>query len=112
LDSGIFAGIEITPAEILAYAEGVNASFVFAPDVFGDPEATLQQAEETWIEYARWRQYYNNFALVGVAQGTTPREYLACARELAALGYTHLAVGGLLREVPTEKSRGWASTSN
>lgn len=105
LDNGIFAGIGMTPAELLAYAEGVNADHVFALDVFGDPEATLAQAEETLAEYRRWKHHYR-FALVGVAQGTAPEEYLACARELLAMGYTHLAVGGLLRRRgDSERSR-------
>ncbi len=96
LDSGIFAGIPMTAAELLAYADGVDADYVFAPDVFGDSQATLIQAKATLTEYQRWR-HWHRFALVGVAQGTRPEEYLACAGELLAMGYDHLAVGGLLR---------------
>jgi len=105
LDNGIFAGIPMTAAELLAYADGVNADYVFAPDVFGDSQATLAQAKITMADYQRWRHWYH-FALVGVAQGTRPEEYLACAGELLAMGYTHLAVGGLLRRRgDSEKSR-------
>ncbi len=98
LDSGIFAGIPMTAAEFLAYADGVDADYVFAPDVFGDAQATLAQAQVALTEYRRWR-HWHRFALVGVAQGTKPEEYLACAGELLAMGYDHLAVGGLLRRV-------------
>jgi hypothetical protein len=101
----LMAGIGMNSSEILAYAEGVNADFVFAPDVFGDARATLAQAEVAQAEYRRW-QHWHRPALVGVAQGTTPEEYVACARELAAMGYTHLAIGGLLRRRgDSEKSR-------
>ncbi len=105
LDSGIFAGIPMTVAELLAYADGVDADYVFAPDVFGDAQATLAQARVTLAEYRRWRRWHR-FELIGVAQGRTPAEYLACAGELMAMGYTHLAVGGLLRRRgDSEKSR-------
>jgi hypothetical protein len=119
LDSGIFSGIGMTTRELLAYAEGVNSDYLFAPDVFGDPAATLERAEECmrW-----WKRSHYPFRLVGVAQGRAVEhwdvedaqealdrsvdDYVACARALVALGYEHVAIGGLLRlRGDSQKSR-------
>ncbi|MGD9100515.1 MAG: hypothetical protein PVF45_08540 [Anaerolineae bacterium] len=119
LDNGIFARLGMTTRELLAYAEGVNCNYLFAPDVFADPAATLERAEEAMCE---WKRSYYPFHLVGVAQGRggeywdvedpdealacSVEDYVACARALVGLGYEHIAVGGLLRlRGDSERSR-------
>ncbi len=119
LDNGIFARIGMTTRELLAYAEGVTCDYLFAPDVFADPEATLERAEEAMRE---WKRSRYPFRLVGVAQGRPVEhwgveegkealarsvdDYVKCVWELVGLGYEHIAVGGLLRRRgDSEKSR-------
>ena len=64
-------------------------------------------AEELFLKHSYAQTTVSDIVKkVGVAQGTTPQEYVACARELTAMGYTHLAIGGLLRRRgDSEKSR-------
>jgi hypothetical protein len=40
-----------------------------------------------------------SFNLIGVVQGNTPDEYLNCYKKMQALGYKHIAVGGLLQKI-------------
>jgi hypothetical protein len=87
--------------------------------VFGDPAATLERAEEC---LRQWKRSRYPFRLVGVAQGRAVEhwdiedegealacsvgDYVACVRELIALGYEHIAIGGLLRlRGDSQKSR-------
>jgi len=100
LDNGIFQGVRMELDELFCYASTVKANFVFIPDVFGDAGATLARAEEALRVLKRCE---NRFKPVVVAQGQNADEYVYCAGELLAMGYTHLAVGGLLREVPGDE---------
>ena len=98
LDNGIFQGVRMSIEELFHYASTVvKADFVFIPDVFGDANATLARAEDALKVLPRWG---NGVKPVAIAQGQNADEYMYCARELLGMGYTHLAVGGLLREVP------------
>ena len=105
LDNGIFQGVRMDTEELFHYASRVvKADFVFIPDVFADADATLAQAEEALrvLRTCRW----NGFRPVAVAQGRNADEYVRCAGELMRMGYTHVAVGGLLREVRSPKRIG------
>jgi len=98
LDNGIFQGVRMNIEELFHYASTVvKADFVFIPDVFGDANATLARAEDTLKVLPQWG---NGVKPVAIAQGQDADEYVYCAGELLRMGYTHLAVGGLLREVP------------
>lgn len=98
-DSGAFkqGGVHLAYEQLyLRYVE-MGAAFGIMLDVLGDRRATLQSAERA---LAALGPFQGKFQLVGVAQGRTLEEYLSCYRELRAMGFTHVAVGGLLQKVP------------
>ncbi len=50
----------------------------------------------------RYRQGNYSFTPMGVAQGWDPASYQRVARALVQMGYTHIAIGGLVRSQNTE----------
>jgi hypothetical protein len=64
-------------------------------DVFRDCDATLKSACRALKEY---KSKQHRFELVGVAQGKTVSEYIRCYKKLQKMGYTKIALGGLLRK--------------
>jgi hypothetical protein len=95
-DNGIFSGHKLSTKELFRVYEHLNVTHGIAPDVFGEADATLEQAKDAmdvWLAN-RW-----TFELVGVAQGSMATEYISSIEELEAMGYRSIAVGGLLRSV-------------
>lgn len=97
-DSGIFTkeGATLNYQEMFEAYERMDVEYGIMIDVFQDPQATLVSAEEALEFYEPYRDTFN---LVGVAHGLTVEEYFECYRGLRELGFTHIAVGGLLRRV-------------
>jgi hypothetical protein len=96
VDSGIFGknGCELSYGELFATYEVMRADYGIIIDVLYDPTATVRSARRAMSTYreGRW-----SFQLVGVAQGKTARQYLGCYQKLQDLGFSHIAIGGLLR---------------
>lgn len=96
VDSGIFGknGCTMTYDELFKTYERMGAEYGVIIDVLKDPDATLRSAREAMRKY---RQRKWSFQLVGVAQGEKVDDYLRCYEGLLKLGFTHIAVGGLLK---------------
>lgn len=92
-DNGIFAGIRLSPLQLLAWYHSLNVTHGLILDIFKEKDATLEFAADMWKLYKQ-KQY--SFELVGVAQGNTADEYIAAVKALVALGFESVAIGGLL----------------
>jgi hypothetical protein len=96
VDSGIFGkyGCHLSYEELFASYETMGADYGIIIDVLYDPTATVQSARQAMRTYrcGRW-----SFQLVGVVQGKTVKQYLGCYQQLQDLGFSHIAIGGLLR---------------
>lgn len=64
-------------------------------DVFQNPIATLESAREALKTY---EDYRGEFHLVGVAHGGSVDEYMKSYSDLKEMGFTHVAVGSLIRK--------------
>jgi len=108
-DSGVFTrqGGRLTYTQLFERYTQMGVQYGIILDVFRDARGTVKSAREALKVY-REGQY--PFQLVGVAQGRTIDEYLWSYNKLRALGYTHIAIGGLLRKV--EKSARYTQVDN
>ncbi len=97
-DSGVFTreGGRLTYTQLFERYTQMGVQYGIILDVFRDARGTVESAREALKVYQAG-QY--PFQLVGVAQGKTVEEYLWSYTELRAMGYTHIAIGGLLRKV-------------
>ncbi len=97
-DSGVFTreGGRLTYTQLFERYTQMGVQYGIILDVFRDARGTVESAREALKVYQAG-QY--PFQLVGVAQGKTVEEYLWSYRKLRAMGYTHIAIGGLLRKV-------------
>jgi hypothetical protein len=95
-DSGMFTreGATLTYEQLFEAYERMDVKYGIMIDVFQDAQATLNSAKEAKQVYETGKY---KFQLVAVAQGKTPDEYIECYEKLKDLGFTHIAVGGLLR---------------
>lgn len=96
-DSAIFheSRFENDYDKLFGRYEQMGAQYGVMIDVLGDSKQTLKSAEIALKKYAREP---HKFKLVGVAQGTTEKEYLHCYDQLKELGFKFIAVGGLLQK--------------
>jgi hypothetical protein len=96
-DSGIFGkkGCTLTYEELFRAYRTMKAEYGIIIDVFGNCEETLRSAKKALEAYDEEK---DPFSLVAVAQGDTVDEYLICYEKLKAMGYSHIALGGLLRK--------------
>lgn len=79
--------------QLFATYERMGADFGIMIDVLGNAPATLASGRRAIEEYGKSER---RFTLVGVAQGKSTREYLACYRALKEMGFAHVALGGML----------------
>jgi hypothetical protein len=96
VDSGIFAknGCTMTYDALFNTYEWMRAEYGVMLDVFKDRVETIRSAKGAMTKYGQraW-----SFQLVGVAQGEQLDDYLRCYGHLLRLGFTHIAIGGLLK---------------
>lgn len=101
-----------TPDDVIDFYEGCGFDAGIAIDhvIFGyRAEAdTTGSAEAEWIErqalnltlaerfLERWRERCCDFEPIGVAHGWSPRSYAESVARLQALGYTRIALGGMV----------------
>lgn len=97
-DSGIFTkrGCLVDDYQTLFdIYEKMGADYGVIIDHLQDSHRTIESAA-TGIKIHRERTRL--FRLIGVAQGETLQEYVACYEALKSLGFEHIAVGGLLKK--------------
>ena len=96
-DSGIFGkkGCTLTYEELFRAYRMMKTEYGIIIDVFGDCDKTVESAQQALKEYNEDKDHFN---LVAVAQGDTVDEYLICYEKLKAMGYSYIALGGLLRK--------------
>lgn len=97
-DSGIFTkeGATLSYQQLFEAYERMGVKYGIMIDVFLDSQATLESGREALKAYESFK---DKFELVGVAHGSTVEEYLACYRGLKEMGFTYVAVGGMLRRI-------------
>ncbi|WP_426752056.1 tRNA-guanine transglycosylase DpdA [Myxococcus sp. Y35] len=79
---------------ILAYQPDWDKRGAKPPDDVKDRQAlTLSIAEEFWM---RCKTRKEGFVPIGVAQGWSPKSYAHAVKELQAMGYTYIALGGMV----------------
>lgn len=98
VDSGVFSkeGCQHDYVSLFEIYENMNAEFGVIIDVLKNKKETIKSAKEAIRVYTNGDY---SFKLVGVAQGNTLREYIECYKELKKLGYSHIAIGGLLKKI-------------
>lgn len=96
-DSGVFGkiGCDLTYKELFAAYTSMKADYGIIIDKMGKCDETLASAKKAMKEYKKGEY---QFELVGVAQGKKVSDYLRCYERLQKLGYTKIAIGGLLRK--------------
>jgi len=96
-DSGIYVDEDESKSydELFDAYENMGADYGVSIDILKDKANTLEKARKGWRLYENEDR---DFTLVGVAQGETKDEYLACYEELREIGYKHIAIGGLLKQ--------------
>lgn len=94
-------GDPVTPEAVLALQRRLAA--YACPLDFPIPPSMHDEAERArrlrlTLANARWLQARDSGSLVlyGAVQGWDEASYIACARELVAMGYQHLALGGMV----------------
>jgi len=95
-DSGVFQkkGCEIDSYDVLFEKyDKMQTHYGIIMDFLKDKKRTLETAHNAMEIY---RKKSHSFKLIGVAQGNTVDEYQDCYRALKAMGYDHIAVGGML----------------
>jgi len=97
VDSGVFGkhGCDLDYADLFEAYERMNADYGVMIDVLRDSAATVASARRALRAYSQ-RDY--QFELVGVAQGNQCKDYLRCYRKLQNMGFSCIAIGGLLRK--------------
>lgn len=100
-DSGIFTreGAMLTYQQLFEAFVRMGVEYGVMIDVFRDPLATLESAKEALQVF---KPFAGQFKLIGVAQGKTSQEYIQNYEDLKKLGFSYIAIGGLLHKV--EKS--------
>lgn len=85
---------------ILAYQPEWDAKGEKPPDDVKERQAlTLDLAEQFW---ARCKSRKEAFTPIGVAQGWSPKSYAHAVKELQAIGYSYIALGGMVPLKTTE----------
>jgi len=80
--------------------EKMGVEYGIIIDHIHDVKKTLVSAKKAMKIYLeREKRQEINFKLIGVIQGNTPQQYLNCYKKMQALGYKHIAIGGLLQKI-------------
>lgn len=97
-DSGVFTkqGATLAYPDLFALYARMAVDYGLMIDVVHNAEATLESAKRALDAYS---PYAGRFNLVAVAQGVTLADYVWCYQALRGLGYTYIALGGLLKKV-------------
>lgn len=96
-DSGVFQkeGCNYQSyAELFEKYQSAGVDYGIIIDYLKDKENTLKSAKDAINTYNKYRY---GFKLVGVAQGETIEDYVDCYKELKSLGYSYVALGGMLQ---------------
>lgn len=110
-DSGVFTkdGSDFSDySKLFETYEEMEVDYGIMIDHLNDPIATIESAQDALGTYEKGDFDFN---LIGVAQGTTVSEYLECYDDLRAMGFNHIAIGGLL-ESHGDRGGAFASVSD
>lgn len=96
-DSGIFQkdGCSLGYLELFSVYEKMRPAYGIIIDYLKQKDETIESAKKALREYRRGNY---SFELVGVSQGETLEEYTECYSALKKLGYSSIAIGGLLKK--------------
>jgi len=94
-DSGVFTkeGSSLNYPSLFQRYDEMNIKRGIILDVLGDKNGTIKSAKIGW-EFYDGKEY--DFTLVGVAQGKDVNEYVKCYESLLNIGFSEIAIGGLL----------------
>lgn len=108
-DSGIFQkeGCTLKYPELFSVYEDMKVRYGIMIDYLKQKDETIESAKEALREYKNGNY---SFQLVGVSQGETLEEYVECYNSLKKIGYSHVAIGGLLKK--KENSFRWVQVRN
>jgi hypothetical protein len=96
-DSGMFqkGGCHLKYEELFSTYENMKPAYGIIIDYLRQKDKTIESAKEAYKLYGKGNY---SFELVGVSQGATVDEYIECYNELKKIGYSHIAIGGLLKK--------------
>jgi hypothetical protein len=97
-DSGVFTrqGATLAYPQLFETYARMAVDYGIMIDRLHDSSATIESARRALDAYGG---YEEQFSLVAVAQGKSLDDYLRCYQQLKALGFRHVAIGGLLHKV-------------
>ena len=97
IDSGVFSkeGCGMDYRDLFRTYEYMNGHYGVIKDVLKNKLETIRSASQAMEEY-NLKKY--KFKLVGVAQGKNINDYIECYSSLKEMGYSFIAIGGLLKK--------------
>lgn len=97
-DSGVFSkdGCKYDYKDLFDIYECMGVDYGIIIDVLKDKDKTIESSQKAMKIY---KDNHYKFKIVGVAQGKTMEEYLACYKKLKEIGYKYIAIGGLLKKI-------------
>ena len=102
VDNSAYLKRKVPTTALLEICEKVSANVVIAPDVLGDPELTVQKAQE----FIKIKRRISNpcYEIMGVAQGSNAIQKFRCAQQLAELGCHWIGVSHVLGSNTIQRS--------
>ena len=101
-DSGIYQGKDMPYPILFAQYIRMGVTHGIIKDSYRNSEKTLESAIKA-LEIYRQLNLKNQFKLVGVAQGNSISEYIRSYEQQRNLGYSMVAIGGLLSKIEKHK---------
>lgn len=101
-DSGIYQGKEIPYKNLFEEYEKMGVTHGIIKDYYHDPRKTYESARLA-LKIYELEGYDKKFKIVGVAQGNDLQEYLESYQSQRNIGYSMVAIGGLLTKVEKHK---------
>ena len=83
--------------ELFDHYKKIGANYGIILDFLGDSQKTIESAAKA-IKVFKTKS--RSFKLIGVAQGKEGNDYIKCTQALIKLGYSHIAIGGMLKKHP------------
>ncbi len=101
-DSGIYQGKEISYERLFEEYVKMGVTHGIIKDYYRCPTRTFISAKEAIKIYQEFG-YDKHFVLIGASRVNTIKEYLKSYEEQLSLGYTIVAIGGLLTKIQKHK---------
>ena len=101
-DSGIYQGKDMPYLSLFTEYQNMGVTHGIIKDSYRNPEKTIMSAKEALQVYEEMG-LQNSFTLVGVAQGKNIEEYIKNYEEQRNMGFSMVAIGGLLTKIEKHK---------